>query len=246
MRDSTAQQRATLIAGAISGDLTDTELTALQALRLVDPTVDDEIRELAAVSSRTAASLTGWDSSAPSAGLRQRILAAAATDQAPAPAHTAPARVAEPSTAAPTPARRRPWLLALAAAACVGVGAGGVLLSQPVTPGAPTGPPGTLGAVEQIAFTGEPDGVTVAGSLIAHTWGTETVLTIVGLTETIPYDVVLVTTAGDTIDSGSFLGSTVTIDCGMNAAVMRGAVSSVQIQDASGAVVATADVPETS
>ena len=117
MRDSTAQQRATLIAGAISGDLTDTELTALQALRLVDPTVDDEIRELAAVSSRTAASLTGWDSSAPSAGLRQRILAAADTDQAPAPAHTAPDRVAEPSTAAPTPARRRPWLLALAAAA---------------------------------------------------------------------------------------------------------------------------------
>ena len=54
---------------------------------------------------------------------------------------------------------------------------------------------------------------------------------------------VLVTVAGDSLSSGSFLGSTVAIDCEMNAAVMREAVASVEIQDASGTVVAKAQLP---
>ncbi|MFC5930383.1 hypothetical protein D6T64_18460 [Cryobacterium melibiosiphilum] len=239
MPDTPGERRATLIAGAISGDLSPAEQTELQALRAGDATIDDEIRELSAVSSLTAASLSGWDSSAPSPSLRERSLAVhdtvAAVSRFPAPG-------ADAST---TPVRRRRWLMGLAAAACVGIGAGGVLLSQPGTPTSPTGPPGTLGALEQISFNGEAHGVDIDGSLIAHTWGTETILRVIGLTANDPYNVVLVTEAGDTIASGSFLGSTVTIDCEMNAAVMRDAVTSVEIQDASGTVVATAELPET-
>lgn len=239
MPDSPGDRPAALIAGAIRGDLSPAELTELHALRAGDATVDAEIRDLSALVSLTSASLSEWDSSTPSSGLRQRILAV--SDSADT-SSSAPEQ--HPGRRAPS-ARRRRWVMVLAAAACVGIGAGGVLLGQPGTPGAPTGPPGTLGAVELISFSGEPTGVAVDGSIIAHTWGTETVLNITGLTASVPYHVVLVSSDGDTFDSGSFLGSTVAIDCEMNAAVMRDAVTSVEIQDASGAVVATAEVPET-
>ncbi|HEV7948864.1 MAG TPA: hypothetical protein VGP24_03760 [Glaciihabitans sp.] len=242
MSDSPDDRRAVLIAGAISGDLTPAEKVELDALRDLDPTVDTEINELTALIPLTTSSLTNWDSSAPSADLRQRILELPETAETSTAGHS-PTKV---TGTPPASTRRRPWLMALAAAACVGIGAGGVLLTQPGTPTAPNGPPGTLGAIEPISFTGEPNGVAIDGSLIAHTWGTETVLRITGLTESDPYDVVLVTAEGDTIDSGSFLGSTVTIDCEMNAAVMRDAVTSVEIQDASGTVLAKADVPQTS
>jgi hypothetical protein len=246
MTDDRDARRALLISGAISGDLTDAERTELDELRRNDPSVDVEIHELTDILSSTTAAVTDWDASAPSGALRDRVLNIANEgDVAHAPSAPATPTAALPSDGARvTVLRRRPWLLAVGAAACVAVGAGGVVLGQQSIPGPPTGPPGTLGAIEQISFDGEPAGVDIDGSLVAHTWGTETILNITGLTEANPYEVVLVTVAGDSLDSGSFLGSTVAIACEMNAAVMRESVASVEIQDASGTVVARAQLPD--
>jgi hypothetical protein len=242
MSDAGDARRALLISGAISGDLNATEQEELALLRKADPTVDDEIRELAEVLSLTTTAVPSWDSSAPSGSLRDRVLTGSANPGAPAP-HAANVDADHDTKAPVIHLRRRPWIIAIGAAACVAVGAGGVLITQPTIPDPPTGPPGTLGAIEEISFDGEPSGVTIDGSLIAHTWGTETILNISGLTEANPYDVVLVTVGGDSVDSGSFLGSSVEIDCEMNAAVMRESVTSVEIQDESGAVVASAELP---
>jgi hypothetical protein len=254
MSDDRDARRALLISGALSGDLSAAEQAELDALRRTDPMVDIEIRELSEVLRATTAAAPSWDASAPSEALRDRVLALSSeADIAGSTNAMAPA-VADPVTASSNPAvpaadarfaapRRRPWLVALGAAACVAVGAGGVLLGQPNVPGPPTGPPGTLGAIEQISFSGEPSGVDIDGSLIAHTWGTETILNMTGLTDAVAYNVVLVTVAGESLDSGSFLGSTVAIDCEMNAAVMREAVASVEIQDESGTIVAKAQLP---
>ncbi|PRY68975.1 hypothetical protein B0I08_103181 [Glaciihabitans tibetensis] len=266
MPDASGARRAFLISGAITGELTTAELAELDTLRAADPTVEKELRELTDVARVTSATLSDWDATAPSKSLRGRVLAierdsysdlrtdSTSDARADSDSHsdsysdsdTTAGSTAGSTNAAVVPLRRRPWLLALGAAACIVVGAGGTLLLQPSTPSAPTGPPGTLGAIEQIAFTGEPSGVSIDGSLVAHTWGTETLLTITGLTEADPYDVVLVTLDGASLDSGSFLGSAKEIDCAMNAAVMREAVTSVQIQDASGAVVASAELPAAS
>lgn len=126
------------------------------------------------------------------------------------------------------------------------LGAGVVLGVQSVQPGAPSGPPGTLGVVEQVSFDGEPAGVEVNGSLVAHTWGTETILRIDGLAVGDTFSVVLVDARGDELPSGTFLGSAVTINCRMNAAVMRADLTTVEIQDGSGATVATAALPQAS
>ena len=129
------------------------------------------------------------------------------------------------------------------AAACLVVGAGlGLLLPELLTPGV-SGPPGTLGAIEHVDFEGEPDGVSVGGDLVAHTWGTETVLKVAGLGEG-SYRVVVIDTQGLEHDSGAFLGSRREIDCRMNAAVLRGDVASVAIRSDSGQTVATAAVPQ--
>jgi hypothetical protein len=240
MPDERDARRALLVSGALTGDLTAAEQSELDVLRASDPSIDDEIRELTDVLNDTTGALSGWDFSSPSDSLRERVLALE-QDTEVASESTTPA---EPAPVVPL--RRRAWLIAVGAAACVAIGAGGTVLLQPSAPSAPTGPPGTLGAIEQIAFTGEPSGVSVDGSLIAHTWGTETILNITGLTGANPYDVVLVTVDGESLDSGSFLGSTVEIDCEMNAAVMRESVASVEIQDESGAVVARAQLPAAS
>ena len=253
MSDDHDARRALLISGALSGDLSAAEQVELDALRRTDPTVDTEIRELTEVLRATTAAAPSWDASAPSEALRDRVLALSSEAHIPGATKASAPTVFDPVTAdsaSAVPAEgarvstpRRPWLLALGAAACVAVGAGGVLLGQPNVPGPPTGPPGTLGAIEQISFSGEPSGVDIDGSLIAHTWGTETILNMTGLTDAVAYNVVLVTVAGESLDSGSFLGSTVAIDCEMNAAVMRQAVASVEIHDESGTIVAKAQLP---
>jgi hypothetical protein len=257
MPDARDARRAILISAALTGDLSTSERAELDLLRADDPTIDEEIRDLTDVLERTIGTVEDWDASVPSDSLRDTILAMErdwdADADADADTHNAAdaGDADDDANAASTgaeviPLRRRPWLVALGAAACIAIGAGGMLLVQPREPSPPTGPPGTLGALEEVAFTGEPTGVSVDGTLVAHTWGTETILSITGLTEADPYDVVLVTVDGDSLNSGSFLGSSVPIDCQMNAAVMRAAVASVEIQDASGTVVASADLPTAS
>jgi anti-sigma factor RsiW len=229
MPDPAAGRRAELIAAAVSGELTPRERAEFDGLRAADPSVDVEVRELRAV----LGSLDGldWNDSAPDAVLRDRVLALDET------AVSAPVRTLAP---------RRRWLVGLGAAACLvagaGLGIGGAALLAPER-GPQPGEPGVLGALEHVDFAGEPAGVVIDGSLVAHTWGTETILEIDGLPVGDSYTVVLVDSDGEAFDSGTFLGASVTIDCRMNAAVDRPDVDSVEIRDAGGAVVASADLP---
>jgi hypothetical protein len=226
MSDPTADdRRAELIAAAATSDLTAAETAELDAMRAADPSIDREIAGLRATIDELGD--LRWDDSAPSAGLRDRVLAI----------EKAPVRTIAP---------RRRWVLGLGVAACVlagaGLGIGATALLDPPASGPQPGAPGVLGALEHVDFDGRASGVTIDGSLVAHTWGTETILEIDGLPAGDSYWVVLVAD-GEDVDSGSFLGSTVTIDCRMNAAVDRSDVDSVQIRDADGTVVASAELP---
>jgi len=138
---------------------------------------------------------------------------------------------------------RRPLLIAVAAAACLAIGAGGgVLLAMPRDT-VVAGPAGTLGAVEHVDFVGQPAGVDLDGDLVAHTWGTETVLSIDGLPTGSAFTVVVVGGDGREYESGAFLGSDVRVDCRLNAAVLRPDVASVEIRAADGHHIAVASVP---
>ncbi len=150
--------------------------------------------------------------------------------------------------------RRRPIIaLVTTAAACLALGAAVALGAQSLVGPAPTGSaipldvatgaPGELGAVEPIDFAGEPRGVAIDAALIAHTWGTETVLEIDGFAAGDAFDVVLIGSDGAALSSGGFLGSAVTIECRINAALLREDVAAVEIRDARGAIVATAELP---
>jgi len=216
-------RREELIAAALAGELSSEEAVEFDRLRSEDPTVDRELAAFGVVVDRLEA-LGGWEEGEASAALRSRVL-----------------RIEEEEA----PARPRRGRLALAVgavAASVAVGALGATLLQGAGERPVAGPPGTLGAVETIAFE-ESTAVDVEGSVIAHTWGTETVLRASGFAVGESYDLVLVTESGERLPSGSFLGSAVEIDCEMNAAVPRDAVAAVEIVAAGGDVVASAELP---
>jgi hypothetical protein len=265
MNDLEPDRRAELIAAALSGELTPEEGAELDALRVADPSVDAEFAELSALAGGLPA-VERWDDVAPSAALAARIAAIDADGaDAPAPAGdlavvpesaAAPGLAAEPddradaqaAPAAPvTPIRSsrrglRPLLLLVGAAACVAVGlGGGALLTAPR--GAVDGPPGTLGALEEVDFAGAPASVDIDGALVAHTWGTETVLTVDGLAQGAAFTVVVVGEDGAEYESGTFLGSSVPIDCRLNAAVLREDVAAVAIRSLEGGQIAVAEVP---
>jgi len=223
-------RRAELVAAAASDDLNPDEARELALLRATDPSIDVEIAELRAMIGDLGD--TPWDSSEPDAALRDRVLAIG--EALPAPAPVVPI------------ARGRRWAVGLALAACVAGGAvigGGAVGLLDGDDGPRPGAPGVLGALEHIDFSGEPAGVSIDGSLVAHTWGTETILEVAGLPAGESYSVVLVGADGASVDSGTFFGSTVTIDCRMNAALDRPEVDAVEIRDMSGAVVAAAELP---
>ncbi|GMA29632.1 hypothetical protein [Arenivirga flava] len=231
MNDLEPDRRAELIAAALAGELTPDEGAELDALRADDPTIDAEFAELSAVAHALPA-VERWDDVAPSASLAARI--AALDDGGMADAPVTPIRSS----------RRlmRPLLLAVGAAACVGLGlGGGLLLAAP--PAAVEGPPGTLGAVEEVAFEGAPESVEIDAALVAHTWGTETVLTVEGLDAGDAFTVVVVGEDGEEVESGTFLGSTVPIECRLNAAVLREDVAAVAIRAIDGGQIAVAEVP---
>ncbi|MGJ9372126.1 anti-sigma factor family protein [Nesterenkonia sp. CF4.4] len=151
----------------------------------------------------------------------------------------------------------------LALAACVAVGVAGTLGVQAIVDtdpagtdpsesddgliaAEPLGPPGELGAQEQVSFSDPGTGVDVEGALVAHTWGTETVLEIDGLAIGDAFTVVLIGTDGQEIESGSFLGSQVPVECRMNGAVLREDVERLEIRDDAGLAVTAAALPEVS
>jgi len=241
MTDPTPSRRDELIAAALADDLSPAEAAEFAALRAEDPGIDAELAELAALTARLAdlpepdgrAGGAGWVDLEPSAELRRRVAGIAGAD---APVTPLPAR----STRRPS---RRTLLTALGAAACLAVGAGaGALVATP-RDGHVDGPPGTLGAVEPVAFAGAPSGVEVDGDVVAHTWGTETLLTVTGLPAGDPFTVVVVGDDGREYESGTFLGTDVEIDCSLNAGVLREDVAAVEIRGADGADIAVAEVP---
>lgn len=218
---------AELIAGAVAGELSPDERRELDALRAQHPWIDKEIAELR----RLTADLDGmtWQEIEPGAALRDRV---AAIPYA-APVDITPVRAS----------RRTRWILPAVGAACLAVGlAVGVALPPAGT--APTGPPGTLGALENIDVRDEPSGAVIDADLVAHTWGTEAILDATGLDVGVTYAVVLVGSDGTEFSAGAMLGSEVPIHCSVNAAVLREDVVRLEIRDSRTGVVASADLPE--
>ncbi|GMA30114.1 hypothetical protein [Litorihabitans aurantiacus] len=236
---------AALIAGALAGDLDESEREALAALAAADPAVGAELEALGGVADALGRDVPAWREQAPSGDLRERVVGVGAV-----PAEGATAVAARPVAGR---ARRRtgPWALAACVAAGAALAVGGLLGAGFRAPAPeaspPQGPPGTLGAVEDVDLDGGPaavDGASIDAVLVAHTWGTETVLEVEGLPPGEGYDVVLIGDDGREYDSGSFLGSAVAIDCRMNAAVMRAEVDRLEIRQADGGVVTAAALPE--
>jgi hypothetical protein len=241
-----SDRRAELIAAALASDLSPAEAVELDALRVVDPTVDDEIASLGGVVARLGPVGT-WQDAPADAALGERVRSAVDRDELEARHEPAAPleRVAPDELVVPLRPRRsrRVALTVLGAAACVAVGVGGGVLAATPRDAHVAGPPGTLGAVEHVAFAGEPSGVAVDGDLVAHTWGTETVLTVDGLPTGEAFSVVVVDDTGAEHESGAFLGTDVTVDCRMNAAVLREHVVAVEVRGADGVEIATASVP---
>ncbi|KIQ18339.1 hypothetical protein [Rhodococcus sp. MEB064] len=222
-------RREELIAAAVADDLDDSEKEELRALVAAEPTVADEIRDMReTVASLSPAAGLVWEDDHPGDLLRRRVVR-------------------------PSARPRRATVVAVAAGIAVGVaGVFGVQsvvgesgTSADLTVAAPEveGAPGELGAFEAIDFTASSPGVSVDGGLVAHTWGTETVLDMHGVPVDEAFEVVLVDRTGADRSSGSFLGSSVTIDCRMNAAVLRPDVAEIEIRAAGGDLLARAALP---
>ncbi|GAA2172141.1 hypothetical protein GCM10009846_08900 [Agrococcus versicolor] len=248
MHDDTPDRHAELSAAALAGELTAAEEAELAALDAARPDAEAERAELAALVARLEG-VEAWDDAEPSDPLAARIAAIddAADVAAPAPA-IAPAPPTAP-VAAPVSLdarrRRRRRLLPLvaAAAAClaIGVGIGAAAFGERGGEDV-AGAPGALGAIEEVDFVGAPASIAIDGAVVAHTWGTETVLTIEGLAAGETYTVVVVGEDGTEHASGAMLGSEVPVDCRLNAAVLREDVASVEIRTSSGDELAHADV----
>ncbi|WP_396599986.1 hypothetical protein [Frigoribacterium sp. R86507] len=260
-------RRDELTAAALADDLSPSERVEFDALRAADPSIDAELASLGVM----VDGLSGfgrWDDVVPSDRLRERIDALGHVAEAPASRDAdvpldadvaldtgtgtgtgtapdeAPATHIGPHVAAARSGRgRRPLLIAVAAAACLAIGAGGGVLLATPRDTVVAGPAGSLGAVEHVDFVGQPDGVDLDGDLVAHTWGTETVLSVDGLPTGSAFTVVVVGGDGREYESGAFLGSDVRVDCRLNAAVLRSDVASVEIRAADGHDIAVASVP---
>ncbi|NRD26950.1 hypothetical protein [Frigoribacterium sp. VKM Ac-2836] len=243
-------RRDELMAAALADDLSPSERVEFDALRAADPSIDAELASLGVVT-RGLSGFGSWDEVVPSDGLRERVESvgrdgasdAAGDTSATVPGPVPVAHVGPRVAAARSGRGRRPLLVAVGAAACLAIGAGGGALLATPRDTVVAGPAGTLGAVEHVDFVGQPAGVDLVGDLVAHTWGTETVLSVDGLPTGSAFTVVVVGEDGREYESGAFLGSDVPVDCRLNAAVLRPDVASVEIRAADGDDIAVASVP---
>lgn len=225
-----------LIIAAVADELTPLERVELDELRAVHPWIDDEITSLRSVAERVSIEGEGWRELPVSAALRERVLGASGVAS---------------SAASAAPAAPRRGFAPLLAAACLvigvvtGAGIASLAASDPgpsVAEPAPTGPVGTLGAIEPVTMRADP-GIDVDADVIAHTWGTEALLEIEGLSVGETYAVVFVGADGAEYSAGEMLGSEVPIVCRLNAALLREDAVRVEIRDAGSDVVAGAELP---
>ena len=225
-----------------------TERDELDRLRQRHPWIDAEIDDLRAVTDRLRAAETTWDDPGATGALRDRVLGQIPTarDGVDEPDGTpAIGPVVAPARATPAAtARRRRWVTPLVAAACLVVGIALGVGTPALLSVSPSGPPGTLGALEQIDVRDEIAGIDVDADLVAHTWGTEAVLDATGLAVGETYSVVFVGADGAEFSAGQMLGSEVAIHCRLNAAVLRDDAVRMEIRDADATVVALAELPE--
>lgn len=226
---------AELCAAALAGELSPAETVEFDELRR-DPRRADEYEGLREITARLRQGDLAWTPPRDDSDLEARITASIARAEGET---TEGPRVVE---AARRP--RRPWLVPTVAAACLlgglVIGANGAALVQPSVP---SGPPGTLGAVEQLAVTDDDAGVDVDAQVVAHTWGTEAYLEATGLNVGATYELVFVGADGTEFSAGEVLGSEVPIVCRMNAAVPRSETVRLELRDTQRSVVAHADLP---
>lgn len=252
-----SQYREYLVVAALAGELDETGRRDLDAACAADPSLLQELTELRELTGRLDAADLTWEEPGMPPGLPDRVRTAVHEESSGAhrAARESTARPDSPPSAPAPPdiddarisSRRRrasrPVLTYLAAAAALLV-VGGVI-GTAVTDrlqGPPTGPPGTLGAVEEVSFSTSPDGSVVDAALVAHTWGTETLLEVDGLPVGASFEVVLVREDGVEVSSGTFLGAEQLITCQLNAAVLREDVAELQVRDVTGAVVALSEI----
>lgn len=226
---------AELVAAALAGELTPAESLEFDALRRSDRARADEFAALEEVAGRLRQGDLGWTTPRDAGDLYARIEASVDRGD-PTVVGAAPVL--------PLVRRPRRWVAPLVGAACLAaglvIGANGVgVLRAPV----PSGPPGTLGAVEQIEVRDDIGGIDVSAEVVAHTWGTEAYLEASGLDVGATYELVFVGEDGTEFTAGEVLGSDVPIVCRMNAAVLRGDAARMELRDTGDAVIAHAELP---
>ncbi|MFG6503396.1 hypothetical protein [Microbacterium sp. P05] len=221
-----------LIAAVVAGNATPAEVDELDRLRPAHPWIDDELAAMRAIDERLREADVTWTTPGDAGALRARILSEI-------PSASPRER---PDARAELGRRRRRWTTPLLAAACLVVGVVIGIAAPTFTSMPPSGPPGTLGAVESIDLRDEVVGVRLDAELVAHTWGTEAVLDATGLDVGATYSVVFIAADGTEFSAGQILGSEVPIHCRVNAAVMRADAVRLEIRDADAGLVAVANL----
>ncbi len=240
-------RREELLGAALGGDLTPEERAELEALLRDDPAARAELDAAApllqALAGARGSGLDGWVDAEPPESLRRRVLDPVPQPEGAGPGAGPAAVLALPHRPGRAGRRRVPALVA-AASALLLAGAGGGVGLQRWLDRPPSGPAGTLGAHEPIAFTSVPDGVDVSATVVAHTWGTETVFEEVrGLEPGRTYEVVLVTADGAEVGAGSFEAVPGPVTCRMTSATLREEVAEVSVRTVDGAEVMTSPLP---
>jgi hypothetical protein len=246
---------AELLGAALAGELGEEEARELEAACERDPGLRAELAELGAAAEQLRGSGVRWTDATPPPDLGARVQQVTRQDDAAAgPRRALSDEDTAQTTGAPEPVgardatvvplrprRRAPLLVAAATGLVAGVGA--TLLGTQLADAPPSGPPGTLGAVEEVEFAGERPGSVVDGAVVAHTWGTETVLEVDGTTVGQTFQVVVVGRDGEEFSSGAFVGSEQTVTCRMNAAVLREDAAEIRIEGADETLLAAAPLP---
>ena len=122
----------------------------------------------------------------------------------------------------------------VAAAASVAVLLAGLVAAGTLDGGSPRVP------LETVAVSGD-GSVEASAGLVAHTWGVEIKLAAAGLAAGAPYTVQVTTESGQVVEAGAFLGTGAkTLNCNLNASVLRQDARSFAVLDDRGDEVLTA------